>query len=112
MRIRSFEDFWPYYLSLHRRAQTRLLHFVGSGIALIAILVAILTLNAWYFAVAIVSGYGLAWYGHAFIERNRPATWRFPVYSLAADLLLFWVMLTRGFTFEDPSLPRNPLKGK
>ncbi len=112
MRIHSFGEFWPYYLDQHRRPQTRLMHFIGSGMALIAILVAILTLNVWYVVAALICGYGFAWYGHVFFEKNRPATWRFPQYSLVADLLLFWIMLTRGFAFEDGSLPKNPLKGE
>ncbi len=112
MRIHSFEEFWPYYLSQHRGPRTRLMHFIGSGTALIAMLLGVLTLNGWYFVVAVVLGYGFSWYGHVFFEKNRPATWRFPLFSLEADLLLFWVMLTRGFAFEDGSLPKNLLKGK
>ncbi|OLZ10894.1 DUF962 domain-containing protein [Sulfobacillus thermosulfidooxidans] len=112
MRMHSFEEFWPYYLAQHKKSMTRLMHFIGTGTALIAILLALLTFNAWYLLLAVVMGYGFAWYGHLFIEQNRPATWRFPRYSLQADLLLFWIMLTRGFAFEDFSLPRNPLKGK
>lgn len=112
MRIRSFEEFWPYYLAQHRKPGTRLAHFIGSGVALIALLLALLTFDGWYLVLSVVAGYGCAWYGHLVIEKNHPTTWRSPRYAFEADLLLFWLMLTRGFGFEDISLPRNPLRGK
>ena len=75
-RIQSFEKFWPYYLSEHRRAGTKALHFMGTTGALTLIVLALL-LRAWPLAVAsLVCGYGFAWIGHFFIENNRPATFR------------------------------------
>ncbi|MCY0909376.1 MAG: DUF962 domain-containing protein [Sulfobacillus thermosulfidooxidans] len=112
MRIHSFNEFWPFYLQEHQKPATRLFHFIGTGGAIVLLLLALLTLNAWYLVLSVGVGYALAWYSHFFIEKNRPATWRYPVYSLQADVLLFWLMLTRGFAFEDVSLPRNPLKGR
>ncbi len=112
MRIHSFNEFWPLYLHQHQQPGTRLLHFIGTGGGVILVLLALLMMNVWDLFMGVVVGYGLAWYGHFFVEKNRPSTWRHPLYSLRADVVLFWMMLTRGFAFDDATLQRNSLKGK
>ena len=79
MDIRTFADFWPFYVRAHSRPLTRLLHAIGSILALGAI-------------AAI--GYAFAWYGHFFVEHNKPATFGHPFYSLAADYVMLWKILT------------------
>ncbi len=84
-RIQSFEAFWPYYVGEHRSPINRGLHYLGTTGAL-AILVAGLTVGPlWLVLLMGVSGYGGAWFGHFVVERNRPATFTYPLYSLRGD---------------------------
>ncbi|KAI3591574.1 putative transmembrane protein [Cupriavidus sp. U2] len=84
----SFADFYPYYLSEHRDRTCRRLHFAGSTLALACLVTLAVTGNAWWLLAALVSGYAFAWVGHFGFEKNRPATFRHPFYSLMGD----WVM--------------------
>jgi hypothetical protein len=93
MEIRSFADFWPFYVRAHSRPMTRALHAIGSILALVCVAVAIVK-SAWFFALAPVIGYGFAWYAHFFVEGNRPATFGHPFYSLAADYVMLFLTLT------------------
>ena len=93
MEIRTFAEFWPYYVRAHSRPRTRVLHAVGSTLALVCVALAFLV-NAWFAVAAPVIGYAFAWYGHFFVEHNRPATFGHPFYSLAADYVMVWKMLT------------------
>ncbi len=106
MKIRSFEEFWPYYLDQHREPGTRVLHFIGTGLGILSLLTALFTLNIYYVVVAPVVGYGLAWYSHLFIEKNRPATFRHPLWSLQGDFRLFLLMLTRGLDTRETLMPK------
>lgn len=86
--ITSFRDFWPFYLGQHSRRRTRQLHVMGTTLAVLCLAVGIqLDSAAWLLAAPVV-GYGLAWFSHAFVEGNRPATLQFPLYSFQADLLM------------------------
>jgi len=93
MEIRSFADFWPYYVRAHSRSPTRVLHAIGSILALACIAAAIVK-SAWFFLGAPLIGYGFAWYAHFFVEHNKPATFGHPFYSLAADYVMLFKMLT------------------
>ena len=93
MEIRTFADFWPFYVRAHSRLRTRILHAIGSTLALICIALGI-TVNPWFFLAAPVIGYAFAWYGHFFVEHNKPATFGHPFYSLAADYVMLFKMLT------------------
>lgn len=89
----SFREFYPYYLSEHSNRTCRRLHFVGSTLVLITLLGAILTRHwAWLWLLPVL-GYGFAWAGHFFFEKNRPATFTHPVYSFAGDWVMFVQML-------------------
>lgn len=87
-RFATFADFYPYYLSEHANRTCRRLHFVGTTIGLGLLLSAVVTLNPWYLLAGLVCGYAFAWIGHAFFEKNRPATFTYPFYSFMGD----WVM--------------------
>ena len=87
-QYKSFKDFYPYYLEEHSDRTCKLLHFIGTWLVVGVILTAILTANAWWLLLVPVVGYGFAWVGHFFFERNRPATFTYPLYSLMGD----WVM--------------------
>ena len=88
-RFASFHEFYPYYLQEHRNRMSRRLHFLGSCGALAFVGVALATANAWWLLAAVVFGYALAWTGHFFFEKNRPATFRHPLYSFAGDWVMF-----------------------
>ncbi len=93
-RFRSFAEFYPYYLSEHRNRVCRRLHFAGSSGVLACLLLVVISGNAWWFLAALLCGYGAAWVGHFFFEKNRPATFRYPVWSLFGDWVMYKDMLT------------------
>jgi hypothetical protein len=93
-RFKSFSEFWPYYLSEHSRPTTRLLHCLGSFTG-IGVLIALIVAGKWWlFPLAFVPGYALAWIGHFFIEKNRPATFTYPLWSFMGDWKMIALMLT------------------
>lgn len=85
----SFSEFYPYYLSEHSNPTCRMLHYIGSAIALGIILYALTSAKFAVLPLALISGYAFAWIGHFFFEHNRPATFRHPLWSFLGD----WVML-------------------
>ena len=95
-RYDSFTEFWPYYLAEHSKPGTRLLHLVGTSIALATVVVFILTGKWWLFPLDLIPGYGAAWIGHFFIEKNKPATFQYPLWSFMGDYKMIWMMLTGG----------------
>ncbi|MBZ2189579.1 DUF962 domain-containing protein [Alcanivorax sp. JB21] len=92
----SFAEFYPYYLQEHSDNTCRRLHFVGTSLV-IALLVAVIVgpLGAWWLLAVPLIGYGFAWVGHFFFEKNRPATFKHPWYSLAGDFVMWKDILTR-----------------
>lgn len=93
-RFSSFAEFYPYYLQEHSNATCRRLHYVGSLLVLAIIAYAVMTQQwLWLLAIPLV-GYGFAWVGHFVFEKNRPATFDYPFYSLMGD----WVMLKDALT--------------
>jgi hypothetical protein len=98
-RYARFADFYPYYLSEHSNQTCRRLHFVGTLLVLVVLALALGTRNPWWLLAAPLAGYGFAWVGHFVFEKNRPATFRHPWYSLAGDFVLFRDMLTGRIRF-------------
>src|SRR5438309_2640162 len=88
----SFEEFWPFYVSQHRRSGTRLLHFAGSTLGFLCLARAIAAAEPAFLLWGLVASYGLAWIGHFFIEKNRPATFQYPGWSLLGDLKMYGLM--------------------
>lgn len=95
----SFAQFYPFYLGEHARAGTRRLHFLGTSLALLCLAALVVTGDPWWLAGALLCGYGFAWAAHVGIEKNRPATFRHPLYSLMGDFVMFWQMLTGKIGF-------------
>ncbi|MBC5994060.1 DUF962 domain-containing protein [Pontibacter cellulosilyticus] len=92
-RYNSLREFYPYYLSEHQNTTSRVLHFIGTGLLiLVAIAAVVLGEYKWLLLVPVI-GYGFAWVGHFFFERNKPATFKYPFYSLASDFKLFFDIL-------------------
>jgi hypothetical protein len=98
-RLRTFADFYPFYLSEHANRVSRRLHFVGCSIALVLLIAALLTQVLWLIAVALVQGYAFAWVGHFFFEHNRPATFKYPGFSFVGDWRMWWDIVTRKIPF-------------
>jgi hypothetical protein len=93
-KYKSFWSFYPYYLTEHSDLTNRTLHFIGTALLLIILMVAIAIQKWWMLALIPVVGYGFAWVGHFFIEKNKPATFTYPLYSLGSDFVMFWHILT------------------
>lgn len=93
-RLNSFEEFWPYYVREHSHPTNRLLHFVGSTSGLVCLASAVVTGNWWFVLLSLIVGYGFAWFGHFFIERNIPATFKYPFWSFRADWKMWAQMLS------------------
>jgi hypothetical protein len=93
MKMRTFADFWPYYVRAHSKSRTRVLHAIGSTLALACIIGAILY-SRWLLLLAPIIGYSFAWYSHFFVEHNKPATFGHPFWSLAADYVMLWKTVT------------------
>jgi hypothetical protein len=90
----SFADFWPYYLSEHSKPATRALHAVGTTAGLL-VLGALMTIGRWWLLpLAFVPGYGAAWISHFFIEKNRPVTFKHPLWSFAGDYKMIGLMIS------------------
>lgn len=94
-RMTNFRDFWPYYLSEHRLPLTRALHYLGTSLGLCCVASALFFGNAVFLLAGILSGYFFAWLSHFFIEKNRPATFRYPLWSLFADFYMYYLFITR-----------------
>jgi hypothetical protein len=93
-RHRTFAEFWPHYLREHAKPRTRALHYIGTSLVIAVALAALLTGRWWLLIAMPVAGYGFAWASHATVERNRPATFTHPLWSLAADFKMWWLWLT------------------
>lgn len=84
----SFAEFYPYYLSEHEDVRCRRMHFMGTWLVLVALALAVMHSPWWLLAVPLF-GYGFAWLGHFVFEKNRPATFKHPFYSLLGDWVMF-----------------------
>ncbi len=90
----TFSDFFPYYLREHAKPQTRRFHYVGTALVIVVFLWALLTLSPLWLLAMPVAGYFFAWMSHAFVERNKPATFTYPLWSLMGDFKMFFLALT------------------
>ncbi|MGB3621045.1 DUF962 domain-containing protein [Ketobacter sp. MCCC 1A13808] len=97
--FKSFEQFYPYYLSEHENTTCRRLHFVGSTLVLCLIAYMLLSQTAWLLVLLPFIGYGFAWIGHFFFEKNRPATFTYPWFSFKGDWVMYKDMITGKIPF-------------
>ncbi|RDZ26925.1 DUF962 domain-containing protein [Lysobacter silvisoli] len=98
-RFANFTEFYPFYLSEHSNRTSRRLHFLGSCGVLILLALAVVQARPWLLLAALVCGYGFAWVGHFFFEKNRPATFKHPLYSFVGDWVMFKDILTGKIRF-------------
>lgn len=87
---KDFKSFYAYYLKEHQKPGTRITHFIGTSLFFIWVFLAIANLNFWYFLYGIITAYFFAWVGHFFIEKNKPATFKYPWMSLKGDFKLYF----------------------
>lgn len=93
-RIQTFAEFWPFYVREHSLPACRALHFIGSTLVL-GVIAAAVAVNWWLLLAAPVVGYGFAWIGHFAIEKNKPASFKYPLWSFIADWKM-WAMMLVG----------------
>ena len=94
-RYQSFNEFYPFYLSQHQHPVCRQLHFVGSALILFVLAYTLYSQQFMWLVSLPIIGYGFAWIGHFIFEKNRPATFTYPLWSLMGDWKMFWQILTR-----------------
>jgi hypothetical protein len=93
-RFHGYAEFWPHYLREHADPRTRAIHAAGTAAGLLLVLAG-LAIGPWWLVLAgVVAGYGCAWLSHLLVERNRPATFSHPLWSLGSDLRMAWLMVT------------------
>jgi len=97
-RYATFRDFYPFYLSEHANRTCRRLHFAGTSIGLACLVTALVTRNPWWVLAGLVAGYLCAWIGHFFFEKNRPATFTYPLSSFMGDWVMWRDILARRIT--------------
>jgi hypothetical protein len=96
----DYAAFWPFYLSQHSKRATRLIHVAGTCLALLAIMKGIAGFSIGWLLMGPVIGYGMAWIAHAFVEKNHPATFTYPLWSLRGDFHMLWLWLTGRLEIE------------
>ena len=91
---RTFAEFFPFYLREHAKPATRAFHYAGTTLVVLIALAALVSGRWWLLLAMPVAGYAFAWASHAMVERNKPATFTYPLWSLAADFRMWWLWLT------------------
>ena len=106
-RIATYGEFWDFYVQEHSKPLTRALHFVGTTLGL-ALLLYVIAIGRWYyFPGFFVVGYAFAWFAHFVIEKNRPATFKYPLWSLMSDFKMIGYMLTGRMAGEIERIGRS-----
>jgi hypothetical protein len=103
----TYREFWSHYLSVHSHSSTRRLHFIGTALAFTFPVLAVATSNWWLLLGAPICGYGFAWAGHFFIEKNEPAAFSSPLWSLISDFRMFFLWCCGRL---EPELVRTGVK--
>ncbi|MBC9796296.1 DUF962 domain-containing protein [Sinomicrobium weinanense] len=99
-RITSYREFYKFYLTEHRNKTSRILHFTGTFLVFVLAAAFIIGKGGWRWLLVPVVGYGFAWMGHAFFEKNKPATFKYPLWSLLSDFKLFFEIILGKRSFD------------
>jgi len=102
-KFTSFAEFFPFYLGEHRNPTCRVLHFIGTSLGLAILIYGIATRNIWALPIGLVQGYAWAWVGHFGFEKNKPASFKQPLYSFMGDWVMWFQLLTRRIAFTPDS---------
>ncbi len=92
-RITNYAEFWDFYVQEHSQPLTRLLHFAGTSLALVLLVWFVKNGTYLYLPLCLVVGYGFAWFSHFYIEKNKPATFQYPLWSFISDYKMMFYML-------------------
>jgi hypothetical protein len=93
-RYQTFSEFWPFYVMEHSKPATRLLHLIGTTVGLLVMVFFIASGRWWLFPLGLVPGYAFAWFAHFVIEKNKPATFKYPLWSFMGDYKMIGMMLS------------------
>jgi len=97
-RYKSFSEFWPFYVAEHSHPGTRLLHLIGTTAGIFLVIYFVATGRWWLFFLGLIPGYGCAWLAHFLIEKNKPATFKYPLWSFIGDYkMIAWMLMGRKF---------------
>ena len=99
-RIQTYSEFYKFYLSEHQNKTSRILHFIGTFLVFLFMGIAIFMGWSWQWVFVPIIGYGFAWVGHAFFEKNKPATFQYPFWSLMSDFRLFFDIIAGRLSFD------------
>lgn len=100
MEIKNYSEFWDFYVGEHRDPVNRLLHFIGTTLAMVLLVWFVATGRYLLLPVVLVAGYGFAWVGHFFVEKNKPASFKYPLWSFFSDYKMVFYMLTGKMNAE------------
>lgn len=104
--IQNYHEFYRFYLTEHRNIMSRRLHMLGSGIGLICLTQMVRQRKPRYFVYGLVAGYACAWVGHFFFEKNKPASFKQPLYSFISDWRMFADILRGNLSLKDRALDK------
>lgn len=90
----NYGEFWLFYVREHSRPMTRILHFIGTSLGLVLLAWLVWRGMWYYFPLSLAVGYAFAWFAHFVIEKNRPATFKYPLWSFISDYKMMWCMIT------------------
>jgi len=99
-RIQTYDEFYRFYLLEHQNKTCRTLHFIGTFLVFIMAFAAIFSGRSYLWILVPVMGYGFAWVGHYFFEKNQPATFKYPLWSLISDFKMFFQLLIGRISFD------------
>jgi hypothetical protein len=98
--ITRYNEFWDFYVGEHSKRATRTLHFIGTSLGLLLLIWFIWSGRWYFFPLFLVVGYAFAWFAHFVVEKNRPATFKYPFWSFISDFKMMWYMLTGRMSDE------------
>lgn len=101
----SFQEFYPFYLEEHSNRICRLLHVIGTSLVLVLLVLALIYQNRWLALAIPFAGYGFAWVGHYFFEKNQPATFKYPLWSLGSDFKMYFEILGGKLSIDSSKDP-------
>ena len=96
-KIKTYEEFWPFYLREHSKKGTRIMHYIGTTIGFGCLVMLVLTWELKWLGYGLVSGYAFAWLSHMLIEKNRPATFKYPLWSFVSDWRMWFEAILSVF---------------